>query len=291
MKSTIEQLERRGGGNNGTSKVGIHPPKQGKQAQKWCFTLNNYTKDNIEQIEQYFSSSAKKYIFQEETSESGTPHLQGCFWLKKRRRITELTKDMIQAHYTVCRNWSASVAYCRKQETRSGDIFCKGIPRPIKVLAESQLFDWQKDLVEVVRNEPDDRKIFWYWESTGCVGKSTFCKYLVIKHSALILGGKSADMKYGIVKYKEKHGEYPRNIVIDIPRQLENYVSYSGLEDVKNACFYSGKYESTMCVGNNPNLIVFANFPPDLSAMSKDRWVIRNIGSGYTDTESSDDGI
>ena len=95
-------------------------------------------------------------------------------------------------------------------------------------------------------------------------------------------------MKYGVMKYKETTGEYPRNIIIDIPRKLEKFVSYQGLEEVKNACFFSGKYESGMVVGNNPNLIVFANFAPDYAAMSADRWVVKNLGiDDDNDSESS----
>ncbi len=58
--------------------------------------------------------------------------------------------------------------------------------------------------------------------------------------------------------------------------------------------FFSSKYESGMCLGNCPHLLIFANFKPDLSNMSLDRWVVKNLGresesccvSGGTDSES-----
>lgn len=265
--------------------------KQGKQARKWCFTLNNYTSDEIVTIVTELNSHSKKYVFQEETGENGTPHLQGVFWHNKRLRLTQLkSKISDRAHFEMCRNWEASIEYCRKSETRTGKIWQKGVPKQIKTLSESQLYDWQKEIVDIVKGEPDDRKIFWYWESTGNVGKSTFCKYLVIKHKALILGGKASDMKYGIVQYINKHGDYPENIVIDIPRTSRKFLSYQGLEEVKNACFFSGKYEGDMVVGNCPNLIIFANFKPDVEKMSKDRWVIKCLGDSdeLSDSEFSD---
>ena len=121
-------------------------------------------------------------------------------------------------------------------------------------------------------------KIYWYYETKGNVGKSTFCKYLCVKHKALILGGKASDMKYGIVKYMERHGDYPNLIVADIPRTNRKFLSYQGLEEIKNACFFSGKYEADMVIGNNPHLIIFANFKPDKSKMSLDRWEIECLG-------------
>lgn len=276
----IEQIEMRENGNNGSILPPKQSKKQGTQCLKWCFTTNNYTKEQIERIEQSLDLLTKKYVFQEEKGENGTPHLQGCFWLKKRMRITELNKypGMDKTFFEKLRNWKASVEYCRKTETRAGKVYCKGIPRPIKILPDNKLYDWEKDIISIVKNEPDDRKIYWIYETTGNVGKSTFCKYLCVKHNALILGGKANDMKYGIVKYMEKNGEYPRTIIADIPRTNKKFISYQGLEEVKNACFFSGKYEGNMVIGNNPHLIIFANFPPDKSKMSKDRWVVKCIG-------------
>lgn len=42
-------------------------------------------------------------------------------------------------------------------------------------------------------------------------------------------------------------------------------------------CFYSGKYEGGMVVGNNPHLLVFANIEPDTKKMSDDRFIVQNI--------------
>jgi hypothetical protein len=47
--------------------------------------------------------------------------------------------------------------------------------------------------------------INWYWETTGGVGKTTLCKYLVGKHDALMLTGKSNDMYHMISKFPQKN--------------------------------------------------------------------------------------
>ena len=295
MTAKIEQIDSGGNGNTGTINGDIPPlkgKKQGIQAKKWCFTLNNYNKKEIRAIEQVLSTLCKKFIFQEEVGENGTEHLQGCFELYKKRRLTSIKKLINgRAHFERCRNWEASLDYCRKVETRNGDVFYKGVPRPIKVLNEKDLYKWQKDVIKIIEGPKDDRAIHWYYETKGNVGKSTFCKYIVVKHKALVLSGRARDMKYGIVRYMEKNGDYPELILIDVPRTSRKFLSYQGIEEIKNACFFSGKYEGDMVVGNCPTLVVFANFKPDRRKMSNDRWRIECIGEDKDGSDYCDYGF
>lgn len=275
---TLEQMEQLGAGVGNTV---IDPYAHRKQTKRWCFTLNNYSLVQMEQMEQVLHSLCVKFIFQEEKSESGTNHLQGCFWLKSKRRLTELKKQICnECHYEVCRSWEHSILYCCKEDTRCGRVIRKSVklpPKEIKVLDSKIFYPWQKEVLSIVEQEPCDRTIYWFWENKGNVGKSALCKHLVVKHNALILSGKSKDMFYGIVKWKESQGEYPRLIIFDVPRSSEGYLNYSGIEMIKNGLFYSPKYESGMCVGNCPHLLIFANFRPDTSVMSEDRWIVRKL--------------
>lgn len=290
MTTKIEQIDSGGNGNtraiNGDIPL-LNSKKQGIQAKKWVFTVNNYDKKEIEQIIARLDPLCKKYVFQEEVGENGTEHLQGCFELNKKRRLTSIKKLISKrAHFERCRDWEASVEYCKKIDTRNGEVFYKGVATPIKVLNKKDLYEWQKDIIKIVEGPRDDRAIHWYYETKGNVGKSTFSKYLVVRHKALVLSGRATDMKYGIVRYKEKNGDYPKLIVIDVPRTSKKFLSYQGIEEIKNACFFSGKYEGDMVVGNCPTLIVFANFRPKRGKMSNDRWKIVCIGedkdlSGY----------
>ena len=93
-----------------------------------------------------------------------------------------------------------------------------------------------------------------------------------------MLGGKSADMKNGIVEYKKTNGDTPELILINLPRSFDDkYLSYTGIEEVKDMCFYSGKYEGGMIVGNCPHIIIFSNRLPNTNEMSNDRWNIYDI--------------
>jgi len=264
-------------GSNG-SELGNTNSSSGKRvhsSKKWCFTFNNYTKDDIEHLLSCFKGSAK-YIFQEETGESGTKHLQGSVEFDNKCRPTEKIKFTSKIHWEKCKDWNASVKYCSKEDTRTGEIYTNiKFPKPIKVIKD--LYDWQKDIVKIIEEEPDDRHIYWIWEDIGNTGKSSFAKYLVVMHDAIILSGKGNDCKYGIVKHYENNGVYPDIIIYDIPRTNIDYVSYESLESIKNGLFFSGKYESGQVVMNPPHIICFANSEPDLSKMSADRWKVINL--------------
>ena len=94
-----------------------------------------------------------------------------------------------------------------------------------------------------------------------------------------LLSGKATDMKYGIIKYKEKNGVFPDIIIFDIPRSSQQFVSWAGIEEIKNGMFFSAKYESDMVVFDNPHVICFANEEPDYNKLSKDRWKVKKIVS------------
>ena len=106
--------------------------KQISPAKHWVFTLNNYTKDNINTICE--ERSTKRYSFQEEIGESGTPHLQGYLEFITKRRPLSVFKDL-GAHWEKCKNVKASIAYTQKADTRAGKLYLKKI-RKIRELKQ-----------------------------------------------------------------------------------------------------------------------------------------------------------
>ena len=93
----------------------------------------------------------------------------------------------------------------------------------------------------------------------------------------IVSGGKSADMKNQIVEYKKIHDRCPKYIILDIPRQNLDYISYQGIEEVKNMLFYSGKYEGKMIIGNKPFVLMLMNEEPEKEMLTLARWRIYNI--------------
>ena len=63
-------------------------------------------------------------------------------------------------------------------------------------------------------------------------------------------------------------------VLLDIPRSAEGYINYGVLEQLKNGLLYSGKYEGGKCLFDDVHVVVFANFMPDRSQFSEDRWNI-----------------
>ncbi len=158
-------------------------------------------------------------------------------------------------------------------------LLCHPKKRFVNTISPELFYNWQKDIIKIINEDPDDRTVHWYWSSSGCVGKTSFCKYLVVKEDFIVLGGKACDVRNGVCEYaKANDGETPDRIVINIPRSYASeYVSYEAFENLKDMLFYSGKYEGGMICGNPPHLFIFANFKPDLEKMSADRWKIQCI--------------
>ncbi len=255
--------------------------KQISTSKNWVFTYNVLMSEiELRQFRDLCSDSSDKWVFQEEIGENGNNHLQGFICFRKRLRPKSVFLEHPTIHWEKCRNIKQAIIYCQKEDTRreGRTPYMKGILRwqPLRVLDWNKFYKWQL-ATEKIAKEFDDRTINWIYEPEGNVGKSALVKYLCVNNMALLLSGKGADMKYGLKMYEEKNGAFPGLIVIEIPRTVLDYVSYSAIEEIKNGCLFSGKYEASMCIFNSPVIICFANEPPKTEKMSLDRWKIYEI--------------
>lgn len=269
---TSENSENREGSGN-TDNAAPGKKKQDTEAVNWCFTFNNYEFSDIARLESIFNNECKLYVFQEETGENGTPHLQGVISLLGRgQRLTALKKWDPSIHWEKTRSLNQSIKYCSKLETRTGNVFYKNIkpsiiPESIEV---EEPYGWQLTVTNIIKEKPDKRSIHWFVDERGNMGKSTLCKYLVVKHNALLLNGKCNDMFHMLSKHDNK-----KLILVDIPRCTQEFrIDYGAIEQIKNGLMFSGKYEGSQIVFNCPHVIVFSNNYPDTSKMSYDRWKI-----------------
>lgn len=125
----------------------------------------------------------------------------------------------------------------------------------------------------------DDRQITWINDPKGNSGKTWFSKYLLAnEHAIRFTNGKCKDIAYAY--------NYEKYIIFDFSRSTENHINYGIIEDLKNGMLFSSKYESTCKMFKPPKIIIMANFEPDKSKMSLDRWDIININlpTGNTNT-------
>ncbi len=246
----------------------------------WCFTYNNYDDSVIDLFQDH--ESFDKWCFQEEVGEkTQTPHLQGFVRWRTKKRLSTVCNEFKGCHWermigTVAQN----IAYCTKQATRPENgkrwVHSLRVQSTVRTIVKKDFKKWQTALYElVVGVQPDTRSIHWWYDKAGNSGKTALAKYLAVYHGAIVVGGKTSDMKYGIMKASEK--DEVNLVIIDIPRCSQDYVSYKGIEEIKNGMFFNNKYESCMCLFNSPTVIVFANEEPKYYKLSADRWKVINI--------------
>jgi len=242
--------------------------KQISPAKKWCFTWNNYNTDGIEKLKNLLSK--EMYIYGKEIGEEGTPHLQGFVIFNKKIRPLSVCPKELGIHWEKTKGTvDENIAYCSKD----GDWTSQGLD-PIKLINPTR--KWQIDILKLIEGIPHDRTINWFYDLVGGKGKTCLSKYLVVKRNACVVGGKSHDIKYGIMKYKDDNGFYPNIVIFDIARSC-NLVSYQAIEEVKNGLFYSGKYEGRQAVFNSPHVIIFSNCEPNYDKLSADRLSVVEI--------------
>lgn len=259
----------------GVGNTSSTPVSKGKV---WCFTVNNPPGT----FDTDFKDKEGEWIYQWEEGENKTIHIQGFIRFKNARHFNAV-KTLIghNAHIEKCRHVQASIEYCQKQDTRIKGPFSKGIAiiRPLRSpLENKELRPFQRVICNMIDQEPDDRSIVWICDPEGKGGKTTLAKHLCINHphETLFVQGKTNDIKHAMVDFIKKHGSV-KTCIFGFPRTYEEFVSYDAIESIKDGIFFSGKYESSMVMYNPPHVFIFANFLPDTTKLSQDRWVIYTL--------------
>lgn len=293
-EDTGETSDATTGGSSGSRGLGGNsnpnpPPSKGKKTKKkketrpppaigWCLTCYQ-TELFKEKVVPRIRDLCRYAIAGDEICPTTkTPHIQGYIEFKEKFRPKSKFDDIapLIRWFHADGSKMSNYNYCGKEE----QVFFKWgrQPRPLQILKTEQLRPWQAKLVEEVMVDPDDRKVIWLWSNSGGVGKTSMCKYLAYHHSAMILGGRASDVRNAIVQYEQRTGTTPDLVVCNIPRSFNSeFLSYEAFENIKDMCFYSGKYEGGQILGNPAHLIIFANEPPNQLKMSADRWDIRFI--------------
>lgn len=250
-------------------------PGDKKRYRNWFFTLNNYTDEEFEVLKNIITQYT---VINEEIGNDGTPHLQGCLFYKNGKTFTAIKKINKRIHWEIIRNKAKAIEYCKKSETRKEGTtpYINGsVQEEKKIRCIEKLYPWQQDIINLMEKEieePNDRRINWIYSEKGNIGKTALAKYICINYkNSIYISGRAKDMKYAIVESKQK----PEIIICGYPRSIgDTYISYTGIEEVKDGIFFSTKYKSGMCIYNPPVMIVLANYPPIEEQISRDRWNI-----------------
>lgn len=262
------------GGNTSTPDSSFKEKKNNNpKFQIYCvfftYQISKPEEPNAEWLCNHLKQWSKKFEFQLEMAPTtGQLHYQGWVSLKQKEYFNTIRNIMAPMHIEGVKDNYKSDCYCRKGETKiegpwnEKSTFIKTIE-----LTDEWMQDLSLDLTEC---EPDPRKIIWYVDIIGGKGKTSFSKYMAVKHKACILNsGKSSDVAYAI--------NNPKIVIIDLSRSIEGHFNYDILEQIKNGMVFSSKYESNTKMFNNPHVVVFSNWAPDINKLSKDRWDIRYL--------------
>lgn len=269
------------------------PPPLNK-SRRWVFTLNNYTDQEFEHLHSSFESKNWLFVVGKEVGASGTPHLQGYFESKNGILFNTVKRLMPRAYIKSAKgNLAQNYKYC----TKDGNFITNIDPdlaacKPVKETAtefrrrlvdmvvaceykDTQWKDWQQEVIDIVNGPVDGRAIHWYWDEKGNIGKSYLAKFLSLDDATIICDGKK-DNIFNQVSAMIDNMVIPKIVLLDIPRSLD-HINYGAIEQLKNGCIYSGKYEGGKCIFPKPHVICFANVGPDISNMSADRWVVKKL--------------
>lgn len=257
----------------------------------WCFTWNNYTEEDWEQIKKYVDTQTQYYIVgKEEGKLNNTPHLQGYIYYANARTFKQV-KDMLpKCHIEPSRGTPIqNHNYCSKE----GEYIerwnqCKNKQSVAEFIAERKKIalnkykstvwkQWQADIIAKLDAKADDRSIIWVVDEKGHCGKSYLAKYLYLKHATIIADGHKSDIFNQLnIKINIERQDITL-CILDIPRCGEHYINYGVIEQLKNGLIYSGKYEGGDIIFDPLHIIIFANFEPDYYKVTSDRWNIIEV--------------
>lgn len=250
----------------------------------------------------------------EKGEEEGRLHLQGRFSLRtKRTKSTMLEYFRCLLQYYVCDEGTpldedmgldlyenltirpevsklASKAYVTKEDTRLEGTapFCyPPLPprysgKDIEIVGRSPR-EWQRRMLSIIDSDPDDRRVYWLYDSIGNTGKSKFFKWIQFNRKGEV--GEISDAGTASQLKQSSYNLGPKRVYIcDLPRVKGDNLSdiFRTIETIKN-----GKLLSTMYGGSEPilfdppHVFICSNFLPDMRNLSSDRWVIYEITQDF----------
>lgn len=139
----------------------------------------------------------------------------------------------------------------------------------------------QQAIINIINQKPDPRKIYLKIDN-GNTGKSFLYKYLSLTKQGLIIADGKKDNVFNQINDMCRNGEIPRIVILDVPRQNESFVQYGLLEQIKNGCIYSGKYEGGKCEFEIPHMFILSNFELKLEQWTQDRPIYINDNGELT---------
>lgn len=241
------------------------------------------TIDAKKDIFEFFNLIAKKFVFQlEECPTTKTHHYQCYINLKVKKRRTELIKMFNSRGFNGADIRVASSngkeilkSYAMKKESRLDGPWAD---HPIYLGRDliKSLRPWQQEVVNMLDQPVHPRRIWWYYDKDGGVGKSSLGKYMYFHHKVIMLKvGKASDILNLVYKLPAQ-----KMYIFDIARTVRKDLlidMYTAIEEVKTGYIVNTKYETGVKLFDRPHIIVFSNYKPKKDALSSDMLMLKDL--------------
>ena len=136
---------------------------------------------------------------------------------------------------------------------------------------------WQKQLLDEVEQEPDDRKIIWYYDQKGGSGKTFMAKHMARYKGAFV--STKANAYHTATQFQGYLDKYGNDAIVicifNFSRAHKSHKVYEAIEALKDGMITAEKYRGETLLFPSPHLIVLANYLPMATEISLDRWDIR----------------
>lgn len=276
------------------------PKEQTRPSRIYHFEFRwsvEHSEDNKKVIYSWLREKADKFIFQAEYTENkdpvtgevkGNPHYQGYFHTQDKHRCSQFIGEVNETEMrgmriAPCSNNGKEELkhYSMKERSRvAGPWADKQIYMGSDLWPESQMPDWQQEMLGILAGDPGDRTMYWIYDPQGNNGKTKFIKYLAFRKDAVGLGyGHSTDVLNLVSKMPDRR-IYAWNLTRAKPANLSELDLYSAMESVKDGFFVNLKYETKQVLMQPPHVVVMANHIPNKKHISADRWCIKQIKNG-----------
>lgn len=183
---------------------------------------------------------------------------------EKKRWRDVVNDDNLVEHIRDRMNWAKEVFQCKPRK---------------KFFRHKKLRPWQEEVKKLLYAQ-EDREVLWLCCENGKSGKTQLGKNLMDDGGFYTRGGNWNNIAY---RYAEESV-----VIYDLTRTQEEFIPYKQIETFKDGIIESGKYMSTIKAPEEGycKIIIMANYYPDVSKLTMDRWRILTIENGKINCET-----
>lgn len=248
-----------------------------------------------EDLIKIFRKNCKQFCFQlEKGKESDYEHYQCRIRLKKKTRFSTLKKRgfFVGGHWTPTSKdvyLEGDFFYVMKDDTRilgpwTDKDEVKVLTKQLKNFMTKEKYKYQRDIL-LTAMEWDERHIYLIYDTHGNLGKSILAEYMeYMGICEEIPSWRLMDDIMQWVMSRGKQNGFKKCYLVDMPRGMKKDKLadfWSGIEQVKNGVAFDKRNFAKKARFDRPQIFVFTNTLPKFELMSKDRWIIWEIGKDH----------